>query len=170
MLLGGNVRRSSRRVKPRGEREFLVSSDMLLRDLKVMVSLTALPSLNIDHIVTSDNGNFQSCSLRPESHGEWRIPDGESSHSGAAQSPAVKSDISEGESSVSLGKPMFDIICISRLMNLPTVPQVRVKIMSGRIIQRPASKERACLVVNIFLVVIVPILILYSLIQTNVLS
>ena len=43
MLLGGNVRRSSRRVKPRGEREFLVSSDMLLRDLKVMVSLT-LPS------------------------------------------------------------------------------------------------------------------------------
>ena len=40
MLLGGNVRRSSRRVKPRGEREFLVSSDMLLRDLKVMVSLT----------------------------------------------------------------------------------------------------------------------------------
>ena len=39
MLLGGNVRRSTRRVKPRGEREFLVNSDMLLRDLKVMVSL-----------------------------------------------------------------------------------------------------------------------------------
>ena len=37
MLLGGNVRRSTRRVKPRGEREFLVNSDMLLRDLKVMV-------------------------------------------------------------------------------------------------------------------------------------
>ena len=42
MLLGGNVRRSTRRVKPRGEREFLVNSDMLLRDLKVMVGQTAL--------------------------------------------------------------------------------------------------------------------------------
>ena len=45
MLLGGNVRRSSRRVKPRGEREFLVNSDMLLRDLKVMVSLEVSSSL-----------------------------------------------------------------------------------------------------------------------------
>ena len=44
MLLGGNVRRSTRRVKPRGEREFLVNSDMLLRDLKVMVSLDSLKS------------------------------------------------------------------------------------------------------------------------------
>ena len=44
MLLGGNVRRSTRRVKPRGEREFLVNSDMLLRDLKVMVSLDSLRS------------------------------------------------------------------------------------------------------------------------------
>ena len=64
---------------------------------------------------------------------------------------------------------MFDLfIFVSRLMNLATVPRVPVKTMSGRIIQRPASKERACLVVDIFLVVIVPILTLYSLIQTNV--
>ena len=119
--------------------------------------------------MTSDNGNFQSCSLRPESHGEWRIPDRESSHSGSAQSSAVKFDIFEGESSVSLAPIMFDLfICFSRLMNLPTVPRVPVKTMSGRIIQRPASKERACSVVDIFLVVIVPILTLYSLIQTNV--
>jgi len=35
-LLGGDfVRRSSRRVKVRGEREFIVNSDMLLRDFKV---------------------------------------------------------------------------------------------------------------------------------------
>lgn len=53
-------------------------------------------------------------------------------------------------------------------MNLQTVPRVPVKTMSGRIIPRPASKERACLVVDIFVVVIVPILILYSLIQTTV--
>ena len=99
------MRRSSRRVKPRGEREFLVNSDMLLRDLKVMVSLCEVLSENNCYNITLDYGNFQSCSLRPESHGEWRIPDGESSHSGAAQSPAVKSDISEGESTVSLGKP-----------------------------------------------------------------
>ena len=37
-LLGGDfVRRSSRRVKVRGEREFIVNSDMLLRDFKVKV-------------------------------------------------------------------------------------------------------------------------------------
>ena len=76
MLLGGNVRRSSRRVKPRGEREFLVNSDMLLRDLKVMVSLEVIITPIIDiAILTSDYGNFQSCSLRPESHGERRISD-----------------------------------------------------------------------------------------------
>ena len=47
MLLGGNVRRSTRRVKPRGEREFLVNLDMLLRDLKVMVSLTSHQNIRI---------------------------------------------------------------------------------------------------------------------------
>ena len=38
-LMGGDyVRRSSRRVKVRGEREFIVNSDMMLRDFKVKVS------------------------------------------------------------------------------------------------------------------------------------
>ena len=37
-LMGGDyVRRSSRRVKVRGEREFIVNSDMMLRDFKVKV-------------------------------------------------------------------------------------------------------------------------------------
>ena len=37
-LIGGEVvRRSNRRVKVRGEREFMVHSDMLLRDFKVKV-------------------------------------------------------------------------------------------------------------------------------------
>lgn len=37
VVLNGNVRRSNRRQKVRGEREFTVSSDMLLRDFKVKV-------------------------------------------------------------------------------------------------------------------------------------
>ena len=42
-LMGGDfVRRSSRRVKVRGEREFIVNSDMLLRDFKVKVENTLI--------------------------------------------------------------------------------------------------------------------------------
>lgn len=37
MLANDIVRRSSRRVKVRGEREFMVDSDMMLRDFKVKV-------------------------------------------------------------------------------------------------------------------------------------
>ena len=38
--MGGDyVRRSSRRVKVRGEREFIVNSDMMLRDFKVKVNI-----------------------------------------------------------------------------------------------------------------------------------
>ena len=36
-LMGGDYARSSRRVKVRGEREFIVNSDMMLRDFKVKV-------------------------------------------------------------------------------------------------------------------------------------
>ena len=36
------VRRSTRRKKRRGEREFVVSSDTLLRDLKVQVNMLIL--------------------------------------------------------------------------------------------------------------------------------
>ena len=69
----------------------------------------------------------------------------------------------------SLLRTIFNNGFLSRLMNLPTVPRVPVKIMLGRITPRPASKEQACSVVDISHVVIVPILALYSLIQTNVL-
>ena len=37
LMEGDYVRRSSRRVKVRGEREFIVNSDMMLRDFKVKV-------------------------------------------------------------------------------------------------------------------------------------
>lgn len=40
VLSGDYLRRSSRRVKVRGEREFIVNSDMLLRDFKVKVDKT----------------------------------------------------------------------------------------------------------------------------------
>ena len=40
MLSSDFVRRSSRRVKVRGEREFVVNSDMKLRDFKVKVFLS----------------------------------------------------------------------------------------------------------------------------------
>ena len=90
------MRRSSRRVKPRGEREFLVSSDMLLRDLKVMVR-TSPPNLNTERL-SLDNGDLQSGSIRPESHGERRISHRKSSHSRPAKSPARKSDIPSGKS------------------------------------------------------------------------
>ena len=114
-MLAGNVRRSSRRVKPRGEREFLVNSDTLLRDLKVLVGF------KIDHprqtfdIVTSslDNGNVQSCALRPESHGEWRISHRESSHSRPAEGVARKFDISEGESPSSLLESLIYMLMTS---------------------------------------------------------
>ena len=39
-MSGDYLRRSSRRVKVRGEREFIVNSDMLLRDFKVKVGKT----------------------------------------------------------------------------------------------------------------------------------
>ena len=39
LMSGDFVRRSSRRVKVRGEREFVVNSDMMLRDFKVKVSI-----------------------------------------------------------------------------------------------------------------------------------
>ena len=39
------VRRSTRRKKRRGEREFVVSSDTLLRDLKVQVNMLILQLL-----------------------------------------------------------------------------------------------------------------------------
>lgn len=71
--------------------------------------------------------------------------------------------------SLFLYRTIFNNGFLSRLMNLPTVPRVPVKIMLGRITPRPASKARACSVVDISHVVIVPILALYSLIQTNVL-
>ena len=40
------VRRSSRRQKVRGEREFIVNSDMMLRDFKVKVNIKCYVSLN----------------------------------------------------------------------------------------------------------------------------
>ena len=47
MLANDIVRRSSRRVKVRGEREFMVDSDMMLRDFKVKVvwSVSVMVSL-----------------------------------------------------------------------------------------------------------------------------
>ena len=69
----------------RGEREFLVSSDMKLKDFKVKVQYLTSSSCGTEVLVYySDlkskfifiaDGGVQSCYLRPKSDGEWRLLD-----------------------------------------------------------------------------------------------
>ena len=159
MLLGGNVRRSTRRVKPRGEREFLVNSDMLLRDLKVMVSLDSLRS-HQNRRITLSLQIMETFKVAP--YDQNLMVNGEyltENHLTLGQLKVLPSSlIFLRVSGPSLSLKLFSILIFPtifninfpcRLMNLPTVLRVPVKIMLGRITPRPASKERDCLVVNI---------------------
>ena len=66
--MGGDyVRRSSRRVKVRGEREFIVNSDMMLRDFKVKVCsrfMVLVSFFNLVHFAA--DGGVQGGPIRPE--------------------------------------------------------------------------------------------------------
>ena len=58
------VRRSSRRQKVRGEREFIVNSDMMLRDFKVKVISGGVILMITSHVNNfSVDGDFQSCAV-----------------------------------------------------------------------------------------------------------
>ena len=153
MLLGGNVRRSTRRVKPRGEREFLVNSDMLLRDLKVMVSLKS----NQNTRITLSLQIMETFKVAP--YDQNLMVNGEyltENHLTLGQLKVLPSSLiflRVSQPSLSQKNYFFNINFLCRRMNLPTVFRVPVKIMLGRITPRQASKERDCLVVNISVVV-----------------
>ena len=59
----------------RGEREFLVSSDMKLKDFKVKVRRLADYSDLKSNSVLAADGGVQSSYLRPKPDGEWRLLD-----------------------------------------------------------------------------------------------
>ena len=70
-LMGGDyIRRSSRRVKVRGEREFIVNSDMMLRDFKVKVKRYKPFQCFNNCIHDTADGGVQGGPLRPEPDGE----------------------------------------------------------------------------------------------------
>ena len=141
-MLAGNVRRSSRRVKPRGEREFLVNSDTLLRDLKVLVGF------KIDHPRQTFDIVFRlwkRSKLHPTTRISWWMEN---------ISPRIISLSASWKccqevwyfwgwvTVQSAGKSYLHVNDFRR-MNLQTAPRVPLRTMLDRITRRQASRGPA---------------------------